>query len=378
MTRLISLLHERQTGCTNGGQPGLPRLSAAAPLVQAGVLLVLTLTLMEPASATGLDWWQRAGFFAAHVAPAMVVAWFASGWLFNQGGLQRSPAWLLLALAGAVAGVVLAPWSVLLELWLGVVDLDEPGAQPAPLTWTAWRSELRDELLQVPPRTALFWLAMNLWALWRAQQPPGATGAAPAGPGPGCLPDAPGTGPARGAEPPAPANGSGAHAAPDVPPVNVSDPGSASFSSPPAPAPTPTPTPAACVPDPLPGPGATAAADPAPGTSPPGTALLDRLPARLGRDLVQLEAQQHYLRVVTTRGEHLLLHGLAPAVAELARQGIAGMQVHRSLWVAWAHVERLDLRPGSPAVVLRDGRRLPIGRRRLRAVAEAWQQWPGA
>ncbi|MEY3252026.1 MAG: hypothetical protein RL227_999, partial [Pseudomonadota bacterium] len=42
-----------------------------------------------------------------------------------------------------------------------------------------------------------------------------------------------------------------------------------------------------------------------------------------------------------------------------------------------AHVERLDLRPGSPAAVLRDGGRLPIGRRRLRDVAQAWQQWPG-
>ncbi|MFM7507076.1 MAG: LytTR family DNA-binding domain-containing protein [Rubrivivax sp.] len=117
---------------------------------------------------------------------------------------------------------------------------------------------------------------------------------------------------------------------------------------------------------------------PAPGDLTGPLALLDRLPARLGRDVVRLEAQQHYLRVVTTRGEHLLLHGMASAVAEMARRGTAGMLIHRSFWVAWGHVERLDLRPGSPAAVLRDGTRLPIGRRRIRDVAGAWHRWPGS
>lgn len=358
MTRLISLIHQRQGRCTNGWPPEAPRPSAAAPLVQAGVLLVLTLTLMEPASATGLAWWQRTGFFAAHVAPAMLVAWFASGWLFNRAGLQRWPAWLLLGLAGAVAGVVLAPWSVLLELWLGVVDLDEPGPQPAPLTMTAWWSELGDELLQVPPRTALFWLVMNLWVVWRTQRPQGLSAVPPALGGPGSRSAAEGAVSRHAGLLPAPGPASSA--------VSNADPAPATLSSrDPAPSPAGEPTP-------VPGPG-----EPVPGPATGVVALLDRLPARLGRDIVHLEAQQHYLRVVTARGEHLLLHGLAPAVAELARRGVAGMQIHRSLWVAWAHVERLDQRPGSPAVVLRDGRRLPIGRRRLRAVAEAWRQWPG-
>ncbi len=301
--RLIGRIHERLIGCTNGALPAARSLSARAHLACAGGLLVLTLTLMEPASAFGLPWWQRAGFYAAHVAPAMAVAWWASGWLFDRPALQRWPAWALLALAGAAAGVALAPWSVALEMALGVLDLDEPDAAPLPPTAAAWWSELADEMLHVPARTALFWVAMNQWVLWRAQRPQ-AEAAVPL-----ALPET---------------------------------------MAPSAPAPLPQPS-----------------------------TLLDRLPARLGRDVVQLEAQQHYLRVVTTRGEHLLLHGLAPAVAELAQRGIAGMQIHRSVWVAWAHVERLDLRPGSPAAVLRDGGRLAIGRRRLRDVAQAWRQWPG-
>jgi hypothetical protein len=299
--RLVSLLHQRLIGYTNGQQPLVRSPSAVAQMATAGALLVLAFTLMEPASAVGLAWWARAGFYAAHVFPAMAVAWWSSGWLFNRPRLQRWPSWALLALAGAFAGVALAPWSVWLEMALGVVDLDEPsGAVPLPLTRAAWWGELRDELLHVPPRTALFWLAMNLWVLWRVKP-----------------------------------------AAPEALPL-------AAEPVPPAPA------------------------------LPAGSTWLDRLPTRLGRDVVLLEAQQHYLRVVTARGEHLLLHGLGPAVAELAQTGTAGMQIHRSVWVAWAHVERLDLRPGSLAAVLRDGRRLPIGRRRAREVEQAWKQWPGA
>lgn len=320
MSRRISHLHQRLVGYTNGSLPPVRQPSAVAQLAYAGGLLVLTLTLMEPASAFGLAWWHRAGFYVAHVAPTMVVAWWASGCLFNRPELQHWPSWTLLALAGAMAGVVLAPWSVALEMLTGTVDLDEPHAMPMPLTAAAWWSELSDELLQVPPRTALFWVAMNLWVLWRTQQQDLA------------LTDV-------------------AQAVPDSHPAHA--------------APSPSPAAAAAVPAP---------AAPSPGAP----SLLDRLPARLGHDLVQLEAQQHYLRVVTARGEHMLLHGLAPAVEELAQRRISGMQIHRSLWVAWAHVERLDLRPGSPAAVMRDGRRLPIGRRRVRDVAQAWKQWPGA
>ncbi|MBC7941474.1 MAG: LytTR family transcriptional regulator [Chitinophagaceae bacterium] len=303
-------MHQRLAGCTNGKVPVALGRSAGAHLTYAGALLALTLTLMEPASAFGLAWWQRAGFYAAHVAPAMAVAWWASGWLFNQAALQRWPSWVLLALAGGAAGVALAPWSVALEMALGIVDLDEPGAAPLPLTAAAWWSELADELLHVPARTALFWVAMNVWVLWRAQRQEPTTQMKVA-----------------------PRRPDGLHGAAPAPATELA-------------------------------------------LGPPP--LLDRLPARLGRDVVLLEAQQHYLSVVTTRGEHLLLHGLAPAVAELAQRGIAGMQIHRSVWVAWAHVERLDLRPGSLAAVLRDGRRLPVGRRRARDVEKAWMRWPAA
>jgi hypothetical protein len=344
--RPISIIHERWVRFTNGAPARARSLSPAAQLACAGALLVLTLTLIEPASAFGLPWWQQAAFQAAHIAPGMALAWLLSGWLFERTALRRWPAWVLLGLAGAAAGVALVPWSVGLEMALGVVDLEEPRAAPLPLTAQVWWTEMLEEWLHVPPRTALLWVAMNQWVLWRA-----------------CQPEAPQT--------------------------TARDP---RWASAPAPAPTLEPKPEPTLaPALLPAPALTPATPPgrpsasdselAPPAS-PGVGLdggfLAQLPARLGRDVIHLESQQHYLRVVTTRGEHLLLHGLGTAIAELVERGIAGMQIHRSVWVAWAHVDRLDLRACAPAAVLRGGQRLPIGRRRLRDVADAWHHWPGA
>ena len=64
--------------------------------------------------------------------------------------------------------------------------------------------------------------------------------------------------------------------------------------------------------------------------------LLDRLPPHLGRDLLALEMEDHYVRAHTAAGSALLLLRMRDAVAEL--DGIAGAQVHRSWWVARAAV----------------------------------------
>jgi len=59
--------------------------------------------------------------------------------------------------------------------------------------------------------------------------------------------------------------------------------------------------------------------------------FLDRLPPRLGRSLICLQMEDHYVRAYTDRGSDLILLPLKAAVAEL--EG-AGLQVHRSWWVA--------------------------------------------
>jgi len=93
--------------------------------------------------------------------------------------------------------------------------------------------------------------------------------------------------------------------------------------------------------------------------------LLDRLPPAIGRELVSVSADLHYLQVVTTRGRATVLGSLSHVEADLADQG---MRLHRAHWVALAHVKRLQKSEHGWRCELRDGRRLPVSRRRVAEV----------
>ena len=60
--------------------------------------------------------------------------------------------------------------------------------------------------------------------------------------------------------------------------------------------------------------------------------ILRQLPPALGRDLLALEMEDHYLRIHTNIGSDLILLRLRDAMAELGPK--RGRQVHRSWWVA--------------------------------------------
>ena len=104
------------------------------------------------------------------------------------------------------------------------------------------------------------------------------------------------------------------------------------------------------------------------GGSPPR--LLERLPPRLrGADLYAVEAEDHYLRLHTSRGSDLILMRLSDALAEL--EGLEGAQTHRSWWVAREAVE--DARRGDGRAVLRlkNGVEAPVSRTYARALRES-------
>jgi hypothetical protein len=88
--------------------------------------------------------------------------------------------------------------------------------------------------------------------------------------------------------------------------------------------------------------------------------FLDRLPQRLGRDLLCLQMEDHYVRAHTARGSDLILTPLKDAIAELA--GTEGLQVHRSWWVARAAVAE-PLSSGRNLVLrLSNGLDVPVSR----------------
>lgn len=85
-----------------------------------------------------------------------------------------------------------------------------------------------------------------------------------------------------------------------------------------------------------------------------------RLHSGLGRDLISLQAQDHYVRAVTARGAQMVLMRLADAETEL--EGIPGLRVHRSWWVAGKHLERLEAKDGKQMAILSNGERIPVSR----------------
>ena len=65
--------------------------------------------------------------------------------------------------------------------------------------------------------------------------------------------------------------------------------------------------------------------------SPDAAAFLDRLPARIRREIVALQMEDHYVRVHTMKRSALVLAPLHQVIAEL--YDMAGVKVHRSWWV---------------------------------------------
>jgi DNA-binding LytR/AlgR family response regulator len=98
--------------------------------------------------------------------------------------------------------------------------------------------------------------------------------------------------------------------------------------------------------------------------------FLDRLPPKLkGATLYAVEAEDHYLRLRTSKGSDLILMRMADAIAEL--EGIEGAQIHRSWWVAKdaiAEVKRADRRV---TFVLKDGAEAPVSRPNITALRES-------
>jgi hypothetical protein len=95
--------------------------------------------------------------------------------------------------------------------------------------------------------------------------------------------------------------------------------------------------------------------------------LFERVPRALGRDVVLISSDMHYLHVYTTLGKCMVLGTLRDAAQELAE---AGMLVHRSHWVAHAHVQKLARRGSGWSCRLTNGMSVPVSRRNRNKATE--------
>lgn len=97
-----------------------------------------------------------------------------------------------------------------------------------------------------------------------------------------------------------------------------------------------------------------------PALSPDEAEFWSQVPSALGHDLVALSAEQHYVRVFTTRGDTLILFAFRRAVAAAGR--FDGVQIHRSHWVRLAQVVEVSGTSRDLRCRLSNGEVLPVSR----------------
>lgn len=94
--------------------------------------------------------------------------------------------------------------------------------------------------------------------------------------------------------------------------------------------------------------------------SPSSDLFFNRIPKNLGRDIISLNAQDHYVEVKTTLGSELVLMRMSDAVSELI--SLEGVQTHRSWWVAKKHILNVQSNGGKKYLELTGEAIVPVSR----------------
>jgi DNA-binding LytR/AlgR family response regulator len=101
-------------------------------------------------------------------------------------------------------------------------------------------------------------------------------------------------------------------------------------------------------------------ADVSPKTAAEAPPLLRRLRPENRGHLQHLSVEDHYTLVKTSRGRELILLRFSDALGEIGPT--AGLQVHRSHWVADNFVAGVNRANGKLSLVLADGAEIPVSR----------------
>ena len=271
------------------------------------IALALLFAQLEPEPTRTLPWFAAWAVWIVHIGVGLALAIVATHATARWSILSAAPAWSRLLVGGLLGSLAFAPLALGFERLFPM-----PVESPPDDVLDHWAEAggglpLVAEWLQLAPSYLVSWALLNLVPLAPTviREP----SAAPAG---------------------------GASIPPVVEEVEEVDAGNGD-----API-TPTPEPLA-------------------------SSFFERLPTAIGRDLVRIDADLHYLQVRTALGRATVLGSLAEVEAALPE---AGLRVHRSHWIAFAHLRRVSKSAKGWACELRGGERVPISRRRLAEVRE--------
>ena len=99
----------------------------------------------------------------------------------------------------------------------------------------------------------------------------------------------------------------------------------------------------------------------------PNNEFLAKFSYKIGTDIICLMSELHYIRVVTLKGEMLILYNLKDAISELPVD-LIGIQTHRSFWVNLKYIEKIINKKLQNILILSNGKSVPVSRRRLSLV----------
>jgi hypothetical protein len=95
--------------------------------------------------------------------------------------------------------------------------------------------------------------------------------------------------------------------------------------------------------------------------------ILARLPIHLqSSELYALSAEDHYVRVHTSKGDKIILMRFSDAILETG--DVAGLQIHRSWWVAQAAIDQIKTKGRSAEITLKNMHKAPVSRNALKLV----------
>jgi hypothetical protein len=97
--------------------------------------------------------------------------------------------------------------------------------------------------------------------------------------------------------------------------------------------------------------------------------LLSRIPVHKHGALIAISVEDHYVRIITTKGEEMVLMRLSDAIGETAPS--AGLQVHRSHWVAIDHVTAVERVKDRATLTLSSGHIIPVSRANVAQIKKA-------
>ncbi len=112
--------------------------------------------------------------------------------------------------------------------------------------------------------------------------------------------------------------------------------------------------------------------EPEPATISAPPRLVDRLDATIQGDIILVSGRDHYVDVVTQNGSASLLMRFSDALRELDPE--AGMQVHRSHWVAAEHIVEIEKVENRQFLVMDSGKRVPLSKSHVEKVMSVRRQ----